>query len=193
MLNGDAEVLGILMASSGVGALVAVMVIVPLAQARKRSGVVMLAALFWLAFWLTIFAHSHGIGLSVASLFMVSLAAPTVPTMAMGLVQVMSPPDMRGRLISLFTVIGWAIQPLAALWIGQAAQLMGVETAIQINAIFLATGSALMLALRPTIMHHEYGSSSPVQPMLNKDSTGGPKDISDRIPEHANADEVGVS
>src|SRR5262249_50483778 len=50
LLNGDAEALGILMASSGVGALVAVMVVVPLAQARKRSGVVMLAALFWLAF-----------------------------------------------------------------------------------------------------------------------------------------------
>src|SRR5262245_14337457 len=71
LLNGDAEVLGILTASSGVGALVAVIVIVPLAQARKRSGVVMLAALFWLAFWLSIFAHSHVIGLSVASLFMV--------------------------------------------------------------------------------------------------------------------------
>ena len=125
------------MASSGLGALLAVVVIVPLAQARRRSGVIMLAAQFALAFWLTIFAHSRVVGLSMAALFMVSVGATMVLTMTMGLVQLMSPQAMRGRVMSLFIVTTIGTQPLAALWIGQSGQLMGVETAIQVNAIIL--------------------------------------------------------
>jgi len=110
LLNGDAETLGALMASSGLGALIAVVVIVPLAQARKRAGIVMVTALFWLAFWLTILAQSRVVGLSMAAVFMANLAVTTVLTMSMGLVQVMSPVDMRGRLMSLFVTIGVGAQ-----------------------------------------------------------------------------------
>ncbi len=157
VLNGNAETLGLIMASSGLGALLAVVVIVPLAQARKRNGVLMLAAQFWLAFWLTLFAHARGVGLSMVALFMVSVGATMVLTMTMGLVQLMSPQAMRGRLISLFIVITIGTQPLAALWIGQLGQLMGVETAIQINAVLLIIGTVLMLVFRPAILRHEYG------------------------------------
>ncbi len=192
LLNGNAETLGLIMASSGLGALLAVVVIVPLVQARKRNGVIMLAVQFWLAFWLTLFAHSRVVGLSMVALFMVSVAATMVLTMTMGLVQLMSPQVMRGRLISLFIVTTIGTQPLAALWIGQAGQLMGVETAIQINAILLAVGAVLMLMLRPAILRYEYGHAAPVQPVMNV-SVESHEEIPDKIAEPTNADEVAVS
>lgn len=163
LLGGNAETLGLLLSSSGAGALVAVLLIVPITQSLKRSGIVMLGALFWLSAWLSVFAHSHSLGLSMLALFMGSMGAPTVMTMAMGLVQLMSPPDMRGRLISLFTTITFGMQPLAALWIGQSAQILGVETAVQLNAILLAVGAVGLLITRPAILNYEYGLDAAVQ------------------------------
>jgi MFS family permease len=160
LLGGDAETLGLLMASSGAGALVAVLIIVPVVQTFKRSGVVMLAALFWLAFWLSIFAHSRTAALSMLAMFMGSMGAPTVMTMSMGLVQLMSPADMRGRLISLYTTISFGLTPIAAIWIGQTAQILGVETAIQLNAGLLAVGALAMFVTRPEIRHFEYAPAT---------------------------------
>jgi MFS family permease len=193
LLNGNAETLGLIMASSGLGALLAVVVIVPLAQARKRNAVIMLATQFWLAFWLTLFAHARVVGLSMAALFMVSVGATMVLTMTMGLVQLMSPQAMRGRLISLFVVTTIGAQPLAALWIGQLGQLMGVETAIQINAILLAVGAVAMLAFRSAILRHEYGHATPVQLVNNAVAVESREEIPNRIAERAHADEAAAS
>ncbi len=161
LLNGNAETLGLLLSSSGAGALVSVLIIVPIAQSLKRNGVVMLGALFWMAFWLSLFAHSHVLPLSMMALFMGSMGAPTVMTMAMGLVQLMSPLEMRGRLISLFTTVSFGMQPIAALWIGQTAERLGVDTAIQLNALLLAVGALAMLVLRPAVLSFDYGLATP--------------------------------
>ncbi|HLY24800.1 MAG TPA: MFS transporter, partial [Aggregatilineales bacterium] len=191
LLGGDAATLGLLLSSSGAGALVSVVVIVPLVQTLKRSGIVMLAGLFWLAFWLTIFAHSRVIGLSMGSLFMGSLGAPTVMTMAMGLVQIMAPADMRGRLISFFTLISFGTQPVAALWIGQSAQILGVDNAIQINAILLALGAGLFLVLRPAVMRYEYAKGdAAAPPAMEILGTEGFGEIPDRMAERASVEEV---
>ena len=188
LLNGNAETLGLLMAASGLGALLAVVAIIPWAQARQRSGGIMLAAQFWLAFWLTLFAHARIAGLSMTALFMISVGATMVLTMTMGLVQLMSPPAMRGRLLSLFIVTTIGAQPLAALWIGQLGQRMGVETAIQANAILLALAAGLMLMSRPAIWHYEFGRSPAVQPVpADGNAEGGPR-LPDRTADAAQAD-----
>ena len=90
------------------------------------------------------------------ALGMGSMGAPAVMTMAMGLVQVMAPKDMRGRLISLFTIVSFGLQPVAALWIGQIAQNLGVETAIQLNAILLTVGVIAIVLFRPSMARSEY-------------------------------------
>jgi len=158
LLRGDAETYGTLLASSGAGALIAVLFVVPLTQALKRSGRVMLLACFWLAFWLTVFAHSRVLPLSMLALFFGSMGAPTAMTMAMGLIQTLSPQEMRGRLASLFTTISFGMQPLAALWVGVIAEHFGVDTAIQINAALLATTAAGLYFFRHEIMTWVYAT-----------------------------------
>lgn len=156
MLGGNAETLGLLLSSSGAGALIAVVVIAPITQAYKRSGVVLIFALLWLALWYSVFAHSRALPLSMLAIFMGSMGAPTVMTMVQGLVQLMAPPDMRGRLISLFTMVSFGTAPLAALWIGQSAELFGVETAIQLNALCLLVCTGLIAFFRPAMWTYEY-------------------------------------
>jgi MFS family permease len=156
MLGGNAETLGQLMSASGVGALISVLFIVPLTQALRRSGLVMLLACFWLAFWLTVFAQSRSLPLSLVALCFGSMGAPAVMTMAMGLVQTMSPADMRGRMASLFGTISFGFQPVAAVWIGQIAERYGVANAIQLNAILLTIFTGMLLFFRRAILTAEY-------------------------------------
>jgi len=178
-LGGNAVTLGLLLSSSGAGALMAVLIIVPITQSLKHSGPILLGALFWLAVWLSVLAHSHSLPLSMLALCLGSLGAPTVLTMAMGLVQVMSPLDMRGRLIGLFTMISFGMVPLAAFWIGQTAQAFGVEMAIQLNAILLGVGGAVMVLFRRELLTYQYGGTVPVQaspgaePIENKEGKLG--------------------
>ncbi|MBX3082611.1 MAG: MFS transporter [Anaerolineae bacterium] len=148
LLGGDAETLGQLMSASGAGALIAVLFIVPLAQARRRSGVVMILGSFWLVVWMFAFSLSRSVGLSMLFLFMGSMGAPTVMTMALGLIQVMSPSGMRARLLSLFTTISFGMQPIASLWIGFMAERLGVDHAIQISSVLLLVVTTLMVFLR---------------------------------------------
>jgi MFS family permease len=163
VLGGDAVTLGLLLSSSGVGALVGVLIIVPIAQSVKHAGPIMLGSLFWLVIWLSVLAHSHSLPLSMLAICLASVGAPTVMTMAMGLVQVMSPLDMRGRLISLFTMISFGMAPLSALWIGWTAQVLGVENAIQLNAILMGAGAAVMLLFRREIFTFVYGTPAAVR------------------------------
>jgi hypothetical protein len=79
------------------------------------------------------------------------MGAPTVMTMALGLIQVMSPAGMRARLLSLFTTLSFGMQPIASLWIGATAEQLGVDRAIQISAGLLLVSTTLILFLRPEL------------------------------------------
>ncbi len=155
ILKGDAETLGALMSASGAGALVGVLLIVPFAQAQKRSGLVLGGATVWMSIWLMLFSLATTLPVSALSLFMGSIAAPTVLTLALGLVQLMSPPEMRARLLSLFTMVSFGLQPIASLLLGFSADHFGVSRAIQINAVLLLAGAVLMMIFRSELRRWE--------------------------------------
>src|SRR5574341_413288 len=148
VLHGDAQTLGLLMSASGLGALIGVVFIVPFAQALRRAGVVVGSAVLWMGFWFMVFSQSSWLPLSLATVFLLSLGAPTVFTMALGLLQIMAPPDMRARLLSLFVMVGFGLQPIASMWMGYSAQLLGPPTAILLNGALMFAGAALMLLWR---------------------------------------------
>jgi MFS family permease len=163
VLKGNAETLGGLMSASGAGALVGVLFIVPLAQAQRRSGLVLGGATIWMSGWLLLFSISTTLPFAFLSLFFGSMGAPTVLTLALGLIQLMSPPEMRARLLSLFTIVSFGLQPIASLLVGYTAENLGVQTAIQINALLLLTGAVLMLVFRAELRRWQV-NLSPTQP-----------------------------
>jgi hypothetical protein len=68
--------------------------------------------------------------------------------MSLGLTQQMSPSHMRGRLISLFTMISFGLQTIAVLIIGLIAEGLGIATAIQVSALLLISSAVAMLVWR---------------------------------------------
>ncbi|HEX2620021.1 MAG TPA: MFS transporter, partial [Phototrophicaceae bacterium] len=153
VLGGDASTLGTLQAASGAGAMIGILLIVPLAHTARRSGLVLGGSALWVGVWLSGFAASHVLWLSFLTLFAATLAAPVIFTMAIGTTQVMAPPDMRARLISLFTMISFGLQPLAALAVGTLAEWFGVLPIIQFNAIMIILGAGAILLVRTELRH----------------------------------------
>ena len=149
VLNGDAQTLGLLLASSGAGALVGATIVAPLAQTAKRTGLMMGAGVMWSGFWWLWISQSRSVPLTMLFIFLGACGVPAVMTTANGLLQVMAPPSMRGRLLSAYLIVSFGIQPISALAIGFVADRLGIANAMLINGLALIGCASSMLMFRP--------------------------------------------
>ncbi len=148
VLHGDSQTYGVLFGSSGAGALISTLFLLPLSQAAKRIGLIVTAAAAWMGTFFLLLSFSNWIPLSMAAIFFISLGAPLVLTTGLGVMQLMAPVTMRGRIISLFTMLTFGLQPISSIAIGYSAEYLGTQNAILINAICLITGAGLMFFFR---------------------------------------------
>jgi MFS family permease len=148
-LGGDAQTLGLLLASSGAGALIGTVIVAPLVQPFKRTGVVMALGVVWAGFWWSMASRSQSVPLSMLFICLVSWGVPAVLTTANGVLQIMAPPAMRGRLLAAYLIVSFGIQPISALVIGAVAERVGTANAMLINGVALIVSAALMLIVRP--------------------------------------------
>lgn len=148
VLAGNAKTLGYLLASSGAGAFISTIFLLPVAQTRKRVGFLMGLAVIWAGLFFVLMSFFHWLPLAMGCLFATGLSLPLVIAMAMGLIQVLSPLQMRARLLSLFTMVSFGLQPLAAILIGVASESYGVARVMTINGSLLIITGLGMLALR---------------------------------------------
>ncbi len=176
VLNGDAQTLGLLLASSGAGALIGATIIAPLAQTFKRTGRVMGFGVIWAGFWLIMASQSRSVPLSMLLICLVSWGTPAVMTTANGLLQVMAPPQMRGRLLAAYLIVSFGIQPISSLVIGFVADRIGVANAVLINGVAMIVCAALMLLFRPGLRAWEAPHPAEVSPVKTE---AAPKTVPD--------------
>lgn len=163
MLHGDASTLGFLMAASGVGAFIGTAVVLPLVQTQKRIGLIVGYAVVWMGLWWIVLSQFAWLPVTLLAIFMMSLAAPTVFTTATILLQLMSPADMRARMMSMFTMLTFGLQPFAALLVGFMADQLGVPNAILINATLLILGALAVMFVRAPLRQWEPETAVPVR------------------------------
>ena len=147
-LGGDASTLGSMLAAAGGGALVSVVILMPLAQAREHIGVVMSLAMVWAGVWFLGLSAVHWLPLAMLCMFALNFSLPMVLAMAMGLIQLLTPLEIRARVISLFTMVSFGLQPLGAIAVGWVAERSGVGTIMAINGSLLVLAGLGMLILR---------------------------------------------
>ena len=148
VLKGDATTLGLLTAASGAGALFSALIVAPIAQGVKRTGVMITFCCVWAGAWMMVASRTTSLPLSMLCIFLVSLSVPVVIVTANGMLQFMAPPDMRARLLAVFTTISFGIQPIATLFVGFTADRLGVPTAMLINGALLVVFTLALLAVR---------------------------------------------
>jgi predicted MFS family arabinose efflux permease len=147
-LGGNASTLGSLLAASGAGALISVVIIMPLAQARRRVGLVMSLAVIWAGCWMFFLSIVQWLPLAMLCLFALNISLPLVIAMSMGLIQILTPGEMRARVLSLFTMVSFGLQPISALIVGNASEHFGVATIATANGILLVLAGLGMIFLR---------------------------------------------
>lgn len=151
LLNGGPETLGVMMGAFGAGSFISALLLTPLLQRVRRTGWALSAVIAWTGLWFAAFSFSRWLPFSLLAVFFAAFAQPVVLTIVKGLLQVLAPPQMRARVLSLQVMIAVGVQPLSSLTVGFIAQLVGSSPVILANGALMILFAALLLALRPAM------------------------------------------
>lgn len=149
-LHGDARALGWAVAAAGVGGFGGGLVTAIFAGAERRSTQWIVAAV----------TMSSGV-LLLSTIWSVALAIPVLFFIGLGtlgflgasniLIQTLSPDDVRGRAISVYTMIALGVVPGGSLVVGAIASVVGLHLAFALAGGFSLAVVLLAYALNPII------------------------------------------
>jgi MFS family permease len=146
ILGGDSSTLGYLMGASGAGALAAALIL------ASRKTVFGLGR--WVAFAsaglgasLILFSFSEVFWLSALLLVPVGFSMMTQMASSNTLVQAMSPDELRGRVMSVYSMMFMGMAPVGALLAGSLASWLGAPNTVALGGFICIIGS-LVFSLR---------------------------------------------
>ncbi len=138
--------LGILLTTVGVGALVGALGVASLPNDARRGRILTAGNLFFPAS-LLLFALSRSFVLSVVCLLIAGISFVAQNALANTLIQISTPDSMRGRVMSLYSLITQSTMRMGALQAGLFADRIGAPLTIALGAsVSLIYG--LLVALR---------------------------------------------
>jgi MFS family permease len=153
ILHGGPHTLGFLMASSGLGALVAALT---LAARRSVVGLVRWIALsiFSLGGALALFSLSHALWLSMAAIGLAGFSMMTGTASINTVLQTIVEEDKRGRVMSFFASAFIGTAPLGNYLGGVIAQRHGAPLTVRAGGVLCVGCGVLFLLVRPIIRRH---------------------------------------
>jgi MFS family permease len=141
--------LGLMTAVGGVGLAVAAFVTDPLGRVVGRGATICLA-LGCTAIALAILGISASLVVSVALVGAIAGCLGVFSATNNSLLQALSPPEMRGRVLAFYGLTVWLIFPLAAFGIGVLVDRFGASLVLEaMGALTLVSVVVLLLAYRP--------------------------------------------
>ncbi len=129
ILRVGAKGLGILMSSTGLGALIGALALARLGD-FKYKGKLLIWSVFSFACSLIVFSFSRGYLVSIVSLICIGCSSVTAIALINTLIQIKVPDEFRGRVMSLFMITFAGIVPFGNLISGTLAQSWGVSAAL---------------------------------------------------------------
>lgn len=142
ILHGGARELGILMGATGVGALGGALTLATRTGLKGLGRWINLAALGF-GVSLILFSLSRNLWLSTALLLPVGFCMMLQMAASNTLVQAMVPDRLRGRVMSVYSMMFMGMAPFGALFAGALAQRLGAPLTIIIGAVGCVAGSFL--------------------------------------------------
>lgn len=147
VLKGNAGTLGRLLGAAGAGALIGIVVVLPFVQRIRMSCMAIGGALIWSGVSYILFSSTSNLYLALVCQFMASLGAANVVTLSIGLAQELTPPGMRARIVSVFLMVIFGLQPVASYLVGRGADRFGLPMMILVNGLLMVILPVLMLAI----------------------------------------------
>jgi MFS family permease len=132
-----------LMAMSGTGALLGSALLMTILPERRLARITLSAGTILVT--MSVLAWSRSLWLSAAVVAFQSMAISTSLGLASIIVQEMVPDELRGRVMSLYTLMFTGVMPFAALLIPSVVDWIGMRLELQIAAVLYAIGMLLLL------------------------------------------------
>ncbi len=162
ILHSGPSGLGQMAAAGGVGLAVAAFIADPLGRFRGRGATICLS-LSCAAIAMALLGASTSLG---ASLVLVALVAGCLGVFGANnnsLLQALSPPAMRGRVLALYGLVVWVLFPTAAFATGSLADRWGARFVLQAMALLTLAGLVVLLVSYRPLAKLDIGRSGVAQ------------------------------
>ncbi len=146
---GNAVNTGFLLGAAGAGSLFCIFFIMPFVNNIRRMGVVLSGGLIWIGVWLMLLSRSTWFPFSIFAIFLAGIATTVVWVGSLGLLQVIPPLNMRARMLAMFSIASFGVQPIAALLLGSLADRISPPSAVLLSSLIMTLIGAVML-LQPS-------------------------------------------
>lgn len=154
ILKVGASGLGFLMAFSGIGALFGALSLASMGD-YKRKGFLLTAGNLVLPITLFFFAISKSFTVSSIFIFGVGWSMITQMASANSLIQSIVPDNLRGRIMSLYTLTFFGMMPIGSIQGGIIAELIGAPLTVCLGAILCGLVALGILIYVPELRFHE--------------------------------------
>jgi MFS family permease len=157
VLGVDARGLGALWAAVGTGALTSALLLAAASDFRRRGWLLLIGAIFF-GSAIIAFALSRGFWFSFFALMAVGGGMSAVATTVNTLLQSLVVDEMRGRVMSMYTLSVFGFAPLGSLLVGVLAQLigprgpyLGTQLALGATGVMIILYALVVLIRRPAV------------------------------------------
>ena len=149
VLGVGARGFGALEAAAGLGALAGTVVVVRLGAGR-HTGRAIIAGAFSFGLLVAAFSATHSLLPGMALLFAAGLMQSVYLNLAMTVIQLLVPDELRGRVMGVWSVT-WFLIMFGGFVSGSAATLLGTPTAIALGALAVSLFAAAVFIFAPEL------------------------------------------
>jgi predicted MFS family arabinose efflux permease len=150
ILGGDATTNGLLQSARGVGALVAALFIASLGRFQFK-GKLMLVGGFVYPTLLLVFSFMDALPLALLALVGSGWGLMTLLNISNALMQTLVPDELRGRVLSIYTLTLFGLMPIGALMAGTLAQSVGAPDTVRVTALVALAAAVLLYWRAPKV------------------------------------------
>ena len=135
---------GLLIAAEGVGGVSGALLLGTVWKIRRKGMAVILTA-FSYGLAMVVFGYSESVAVSLGALFLMGVSSAIWIPMMNACLQLLTEPDMRGRVVALYSTIARIVRPLGFLLGGGLVLIVGASTALLIAALIQIFFNAFVL------------------------------------------------
>ncbi len=150
VLGGDAMTNGFLQSARGAGALAGALLIAALGRFQFR-GRLLTVGTFSMPLLLMGFSFVRWTPLSIALLLPIGMSLIVVFNLSNALVQTSAPHELRGRIMSVYTLTFFGLMPIGSLGMGIAAEHLGEPATVFIGGSVMLVGAVFLAVFVPRL------------------------------------------
>lgn len=144
VLDGGAKVTGFMQSARGAGALVAAFFMAWLGSKIIQKGKLFILGNILCAVVFLVFSFTHILSFSLVLLFVMGVASILIFNLANNLLQTSTPDELRGRVMSIYSLMFFGLTPIGGFFAGVFTDMVGAPLTVR---YYMITALALILFL----------------------------------------------